>query len=478
MEEQTTDIAVREMKYEMANGEQMTLTMGIVRRFLVQGKKEFITESELMYFMHECKARQLNPFLRQCWLIKYSQNDNAQIVESIHHKRAKARRAKDCKGWSKGIIVLTKGGDVKDSHGLLLEGEKLLGGFFSATPEGWAGPWRLEVNLAAYIKKKADGKVTKFWAVDNQPAQIAKVAESQGLSALWGDTVGHAVIPGEIAPGADIIDMDMTENGGYEPPKEEPSKRKTFDDFAKEKTVLPNAILEAFCEKSAKAAGISVDELKDRAAKSPESFAGFWKAFQGTQDKPPHKSLVSDWTETDWEAWVGTWKSLAATFSGKSKTTQFLNILKVAPDSVKAIHREKWYRDTMVKHVKGEQWPLDPPEEPKPVEKESVEGEIVDAGFIDPGLQPPESTPGQNTLVQEPEPVAKRSVQELQAERNDLAAQINNRFAVGVVRHVMGTMNLEFRLQDNLVDDLKTRTLKEVKDIYAALVVASDDIPF
>jgi len=67
------------MVYAMGNGDEMKLTMGMVKKYLVTGKSELITEQELVYFMHECKARRLNPFLRQCWLIKYSEREQAQI---------------------------------------------------------------------------------------------------------------------------------------------------------------------------------------------------------------------------------------------------------------------------------------------------------------------------------------------------------------------------------------------------------------
>ena len=64
------------MVYAMGNGDEMKLTMGMVKKYLVTGKSDLVTEQELVYFMHECKARRLNPFLRQCWLIKYSEREN------------------------------------------------------------------------------------------------------------------------------------------------------------------------------------------------------------------------------------------------------------------------------------------------------------------------------------------------------------------------------------------------------------------
>ena len=463
MAEKPTDIAVREMVYEMANGDEMKLTMNMVRRFLVQGKSEFITESELMYFMHECKARKLNPFLRQCWLIKYSSNDNAQIVESIHHKRAKARRSPDCKGWSKGIIVKGKDGEIKDSMGLLLEGDTLLGGFFEATPEGWNGPWRLEVNLSGYVKKTVKGALTRFWSEENQPAQIAKVAESQGLSALWGDTVGTAVIPGEVSPGEDVIDMEFTDDG-YTPPAPE----KSFDDLAAEKTKLPNKALDAFCERSAKGASCTVDELKAMAAKD---FDGFWGSFKDSI-KAPKEKLVSDWDKTDWQAWIDTWKAKGATFVGISKTEKFLETLKVAPDWVKNAHMEKWTRDTMHKHVGSERWPLAP--EPEEVEKALKELEVPDEPPVgdppfDPGPQPPAPTPGQNEKAQEPFVPEKRTVGEMIKERDSIANKIANGWNPVDIDMAMDYLEIIFDSKAPALDTLMTKSRKQVNDILKVL---------
>lgn len=174
------------IKYQSKDGQDISLSLDIVKRYLVQGNADAITVQEAMYFIGVCKARGLNPFKRDCYLIKYG-SDPAAIVTSIDYFRARAKAQPDCQGWKKGIIVKDKGGEIKYTSGLLLDGEMLLGGFFEATPKGWEEPFRLEVNLRAYIKTTRDGKITRFWQAENQPSQIAKVAESQGLRTLWPD---------------------------------------------------------------------------------------------------------------------------------------------------------------------------------------------------------------------------------------------------------------------------------------------------
>lgn len=273
----------KEMVYTMQNGDEMRLTFNTVRKFLVTGKSDLVTEQELLFFMHECKARKLNPFLRQCWLIKYSEIEAAQIVEAIHHKRAKAMDNPTCEGWEKGIIIRCKDGSIKRSNGLILEGETLLGGWFKATPKGWKVPYELEINIDGYIKKKKDGNVTSFWAKDKQPSQIMKVVESQGLSALWGNSTGITYIEEELQD--DDVTMVSNEKGKYE---------RIQDTSAFDLSLIgrgfDTAALQTFLEITAKANSSTVTDLKISAA---DHFDAFWESFEKWQSKNKKKEPAS-----------------------------------------------------------------------------------------------------------------------------------------------------------------------------------------
>lgn len=174
------------VEYRSQGGVDIQLTPDVVRNFLVQGKKELVSSQELMYFMNVCRARKLNPFIKDCYLIKYG-SDPAAIVTSVDYFRKNARKAPDCKGWQAGIVILQNGEITCREGSLILENETLVGGWAEALPEGWNKPKRHTINLAGYIKKKRDGTVTRFWESDKQPDMIAKVAESQLLRQLWGE---------------------------------------------------------------------------------------------------------------------------------------------------------------------------------------------------------------------------------------------------------------------------------------------------
>lgn len=211
--------AERSIEYQVS-GQPVKLTPGMVRQYLVTGKSELVTDQEIVYFMHICRARGLNPFNKDCYLVKYGQ-EPAAIIVSIDKLRYQARKSGDCVGWKSGVIVQKQGGELRYSNGLILDGEKLLGGWFEGRPKGWDEPFRLEVNLNGYIKKTRDGQTTQFWQPDKQPMMIAKVAEAQGLRRLWPEQMQGLFVQEEINSGLHDeppIDITPAASGGDPPP--------------------------------------------------------------------------------------------------------------------------------------------------------------------------------------------------------------------------------------------------------------------
>jgi len=182
----------RELKYQLENGREIKLTFEMVRKYLIRGKTEAVTLQELVVFMKKCESMQWDPFKDDVYIIKYSANDSAQIVQAIGSKRSKAMQANNCQGWKAGICYIDPDGEYCEREGeILLDGETLVGGWFEARPANWNAPYKHTVNLAPYAKNN------QFWSKDKQPHMIRKVAESQGLSALWRDYVGDTYMEGE-----------------------------------------------------------------------------------------------------------------------------------------------------------------------------------------------------------------------------------------------------------------------------------------
>lgn len=260
------------VKY-VVNGQDVRLTPNMVIKYLVTGKRELVTEQEIIYFMHICRARSLNPFNKDCYLIKYT-NDPAAIVVSIDKLRMQARKSADCEGWKCGVIVQDKSGQLRYSKGLVLEGEKLLGGWFEAKPRGWSEPFQLEVNLRGYIKRNREGAVTQFWQEDRQPTMIAKVAEAQGLRRLWPEQTQGLYTHEEIDARMQDEPIDITPAGATD---SEPPPRLNPEAFGK---VLEDPALDNFLAVTAEKNHAAVSQVITSANDNPGAFIGAFQAWK------------------------------------------------------------------------------------------------------------------------------------------------------------------------------------------------------
>jgi len=172
----------------------------------------------------------------------------------------------------------------------LLDDEKLIGGWAEATPEGWTVPMRKEVNLKRYIKKTKEGVVTRFWSTDNQPEQIAKVAESQMLRAAWPDEFQGLYVDSEIQSRNAQEDLDAAVSTATPIGDRVEGLKAVFDEVYKAE--LDDPFLTIFLDLGAKGATppLTIEQAKaeiiDRY--KPEEFRKLfmdWKKRSPTMDK-------------------------------------------------------------------------------------------------------------------------------------------------------------------------------------------------
>lgn len=256
----TKDLIPKEVKYLSLDKQEVTLSFDIIKSLLVHGKPDLVSFEEAAFFIEMCKAKGLNPFKKDCYLIKYNQ-DPAAIIVSIDYYRARAYAQENCAGWQVGVIVQTKEGKVKYTNGLVLENETLLGAWFEAKPKNWEVTRKHEVNLKGYLQYTKDGRLTKFWQKDKQPTQIMKVVEAQGLRGVWPTEFEKLYIREEIYEG----------NGSSE--HIEPEKTTiSMEDF-KAPEALPEE-LQKEPEAEPQKSKVSLEELRDRIRKACLLLAG------------------------------------------------------------------------------------------------------------------------------------------------------------------------------------------------------------
>ena len=132
-------------------------------------------------FTELCKVRKINPFIREAYLIKYSNKQPASIVvgKDAILKRAVLNDQYD--GMKSGIIILTESGEEKERKGTFkLPKETLVGGWAEVFRKDWKNSIYCSVALEEVIQKKNDGTPNANWT--KQPAtMIEKVAKVRAL---------------------------------------------------------------------------------------------------------------------------------------------------------------------------------------------------------------------------------------------------------------------------------------------------------
>lgn len=168
------------MTFRVGN-DDVKLSTNIVKRYL-SGDNKNVTESEIMYFMKLCKARNLNPFIRDVYLIKYGTLPAAVVVakDAIEKRAIKHEKYN---GKEVGIYVLDKTtGELTRRNGSIYikNKEDLVGAWCTVYRKDWEHPITKEVNFDEYIQRKSDGSPNTNWA--NRPVtMLTKVASTQAL---------------------------------------------------------------------------------------------------------------------------------------------------------------------------------------------------------------------------------------------------------------------------------------------------------
>lgn len=177
----TNDLSVAESNalsvvYEVS-GQKVSLDMAFVKKYLVRGRSEFVTDQEIVFYMNTCKAQRLNPLVQgEVYLIKYSKEEPAQMVvgKMAYLNRAFCNPDYICK--EDGITV-TRGTEYVQKEGCCLyPGENLIGAWcrVHVLRSGKERTVYKEVSLSEYNKGMANWK--------SKPAtMLNKVAVSQAL---------------------------------------------------------------------------------------------------------------------------------------------------------------------------------------------------------------------------------------------------------------------------------------------------------
>lgn len=163
----------------IVDGLEVKMSPAIVRKYLVNGSGN-VTDQEVAYYIQLCKTRKLNPFTKDCYLIKYG-NQAATMVVAKDALERRAVKNDKYNGKRVGIYVTDENGElIKKENCILLKNEDLVGAWCEIFRKDWKYPVKIDVNFEEYIGRKGDGSLNTNWA--NKPVtMITKVAKAQAL---------------------------------------------------------------------------------------------------------------------------------------------------------------------------------------------------------------------------------------------------------------------------------------------------------
>lgn len=196
------------VSYEVL-GSRVELDLAFVKKYLVRGRSEHVTDQEIVFFMNTCKMQGLNPLVNgEVYLIKYSKDDPAQMVVG---KDAYLRRAFEHPDYlyKQDGIVVQRGEQIIQKEGCCLyPGETLVGGWCRVyfVRNGKERTAFKEVAFSEYNKGQANWK--------SKPSlMINKVAISQCVrDAFPKDYEGVYSEDEMIASGAIPVDYRTIDN--------------------------------------------------------------------------------------------------------------------------------------------------------------------------------------------------------------------------------------------------------------------------
>lgn len=192
---QVAPVAPQELVVRYMIGEnEIKLTPNIVKEYIVGNKDANITNAEFKLFTELCKTRQLNPFTKEVFLLKYGSNPATMIVS----KQAILKRAtmhSKFNGLMSGVFVKTAEGKVeKRDGGILLDDEILVGSWAEVYRKDWDKPMycSCSMNEIKQAKNPSWDKMPVTMAIKTATVRACRDAFPEDLGGLYEqDEISH-----------------------------------------------------------------------------------------------------------------------------------------------------------------------------------------------------------------------------------------------------------------------------------------------
>lgn len=206
-------MADKEKRFEITtkDGTTITLDKPTVIKYLTDNKE--ITDSEFNAFFQLCKHYQVNPFIREAYIVKYGSSPATIVLDyKVYQQVAETNKA--YRGMRHGVIVSNEKGEVTERVGeYKLAGETLIAGWCEVYRSDREHPTRVTAMFEEFKATKSNGEVNSNWAT--KPCfMICKVAKAQALREAFPNAFGSNVYTAEemdcVEPKKDTVTVNTT----------------------------------------------------------------------------------------------------------------------------------------------------------------------------------------------------------------------------------------------------------------------------
>ena len=219
----TTELSV---KYKWQD-QELTLTKSDVRNLISTSPN--VTDKEIVLFMKLCQYQQLNPFIREAYLIKYGTTP-ASLVTGVEVFTKRAENSPDFDG----IIRTNNYSDTDDRNKWWSQ--------VDVHRKNLAKPITTRVYYEEYVGTDKYGKVTKMWR-NKARTMLDKVALMQGLRLAFPTALGGLYEENELDQQTTPKDVDS------EVKVKEDNEIKNMEKATEEAEIIEGEIIEEEEEK-------------------------------------------------------------------------------------------------------------------------------------------------------------------------------------------------------------------------------------
>ena len=218
------------IKFDVA-GRNVELSVALTQAYFCKNA----SPAEAYVFNQWCSHVGLDPWRKECYLVKFGSDPATNIVAADVYKK-RAERNPRYQGRKSGVIVLDKDGNLVDRVGaFVLETDTIVGGWCQVYVKDYVEPVEARVSFREYCKMK-DGKPQAQWR-EKPATMINKVAQVHALRDAFPNDLGSMYVAEEMgmeepASNAEITPPQEFQDADFTPVEEEEAEAPDEESFA------------------------------------------------------------------------------------------------------------------------------------------------------------------------------------------------------------------------------------------------------